>query len=293
MIDPLAGQTVFIDVSNDGGKTWTNVGSGTTNATGNFTVPVTQSLPNSPYNVGPDGLLNSPLNASLSTKNPFVSTDDSGYSMARVRIVDQSGNASNLPTDPLTSFQKNGAVTSFVVDTADPKITSFSPSTSTVLEPDSTGSLTFTFTVNKNVVPTSVNATSIQVLGAGADGVFGTNDDVLATVGNIKITPLRNGAQGPEQITFTASGSLTTGQYMVTLKGTGAAPIEDIAGNALDGGGRLAQRLRLDLPARQPRHGQHDFRRGRHLRDQRDGDEGRPDEPVPDHPGRHQRCRRG
>ncbi len=55
--NPLQGDTVFLDVFDQTTGQWVQVGQSTTNATGNFTVAVSSPLPDTPYNVGPDGLL--------------------------------------------------------------------------------------------------------------------------------------------------------------------------------------------------------------------------------------------
>ena len=238
VIDPLAGQTVILDVSTLGNGIFDRLNAGTalTDAGGNFNVTVgtdaagtglvtnTGPLPDSFYNVGPDGILNT--------------GDDTGHSQFRVRIIDTSGNASNQPTDPNSSFPAN-ARTKAVIDTAPPTITNFTPTPGTVISPDANGNVVFTITTNKNIDPSTLNATSILVVRAGPDGVLGTADDVSVPINtsSISVTYLGNAASrlGPEQISFDVSGSLPNDLYQVTLKGTGTTPITDIAGNALDG----------------------------------------------------------
>ena len=238
-IDPLAGQTVILDISTKGDGVFDrlNVGTAVSDATGHFIVTAgqdaantglvtnTAAIPDSPYNVGPDG--------KLRTK------DDSGYTWARVRIVDQSGNTSNLVTDPYTAYLQNHALTGAVIDTSAPVITSFSPTPNTRLLPDASGKITFTFGTNKNIDPASLNASSIVVTRAGADGVLGTADDVNVPIDLTSITATYLGGAagrlGPETISFTVSGNLPNDIYAVTLKGTGSSPITDVAGNDLDG----------------------------------------------------------
>jgi hypothetical protein len=246
-IDPLGGQTVIIDVSTKGivnGKVvWDliAVGSGKTNNQGQFSVPVNVGLGNSGYNVGPDGLLNSPLNLALFGKGKTSSTDDTGQTLIRARIIDTSGNVSDQPTDPLTAFQANNAVTSAVIDTIAPDISSISPAPNSVNAVTAlTGAVTVSFTVDKNLDLTSLQTPgAIVVTRSGPDGVLGTSDDVTVQVNtsSITITPLKNGPLGPERVTFTISSGLVNDEYRVALKGTGTTPITDIAGNALDGAG--------------------------------------------------------
>ena len=63
--------------------------------------------------MGPDGLLGTP--------------DDTNLDIARVRIVNTAGNASNAFTDPISAFEAEGAATNFIVDTLAPQITAESP----------------------------------------------------------------------------------------------------------------------------------------------------------------------
>jgi hypothetical protein len=240
-INPLAGQIVVIDVSTKGNGVWDrmNAGTASTNAQGQFVVTVgtdgantglvtnTSGLPDSPYSVGANGLLNSSANAGLL---PGQNTDDTGSTMVRVRIIDASGNSSST-TDP-------NSRTTLIVDSRGPTVTSISPTQGTLLKPNSSGVVPISFTVNKNITPSTLTANSINLIGAGPDGNFGTADDTTVSInpGSLKITPLKNGAQGPEQIDFSVSpGLLKNGLYELVLKGTGPNPITDIAGNPLSG----------------------------------------------------------
>jgi hypothetical protein len=239
-ITPLAGQTIIIDVSTQSNGTFDRLNAGTavTDAQGNFSVTIgkdgantglvtnTSAVPDSPYNVGPDGKLN-PLDG-----------DDKGYTFFRIRVIDQSGNASNLPTDPLSAFIKNNALAAAVIDTTSPVLTTFTPSPSGVLKADpTTGKLTFSFVTSENIDPKSLNTSSIIVTRSGPDGLLGTKDDVNVPIdaSSIAAVYLATTPKGPEQISFTVSGTLPNDLYQVTLKGTGSTPITDIAGNGLAG----------------------------------------------------------
>ncbi len=242
-IEPLAGLTVILDISTKGNGVFDRLNAGTalTMANGSFLVTVgqdgagtglvtnTSPLPDSIYNVGPDGILR--------TK------DDSGYTWARIRVIDQSGNASDLPTDTNAQFAAKNALSAAVIDTAPPTITSFSPAPNSLIQPTN-GSITFTFTTNKNIDPKTLNANSILVTNAGPDGILGTADDVAVPINAASITTTYlgnaapNGSRlGPERISFTVSGGLSSNYYAVTLKGSGANAITDIAGNPLAGNG--------------------------------------------------------
>lgn len=234
-IVPLAGQTVYLDVSTRGNGVfdYLNAGTALTDANGRFLVTVGQDgagtglvigngLPDSPYSVGPDGLLGT--------------GDDTGYTQFRIRVVDQSGNVSNLPSDSLESFFGKGATTTAVIDTAPPKITSLSPAPGTQIAPGSDGKVTFTLVIDKNIDPNTVNADTILVTRAGPDGVLGTKDDVSVPIDSgVNISGLGGTAKGPARVIFTISGALPNDLYQVTIKGAGTTALTDIAGNALDG----------------------------------------------------------
>ncbi len=251
---PLAGQTVYIDVGitllvNGVETTYfdptklpaslssyaqyirEDAGTATSVAGGTFQVTVgvdgantglvtdTNPLPDlfPIYNVGLDGKL-SPLPG-----------DDSGYYVARVRIVDQSGNESN-PADP-------NAQLPFVVDKTAPTATFTAPTQGQIITSLVNGQVIFSFTTNKNIDLTHFTAASIQVINAGPDGVLGTADDVTIPVNptsiNVTYLDVGTGGKGAEQITFSTEGTLTNNLYQVTLLNTGADAVRDIAGNTL------------------------------------------------------------
>ena len=228
--NPVAGDTVFIDVSTLGNGVFNviDAGVGTTDANGNFSIKLTTPLPQTNYNVGPDGLLGT--------------ADDTGYSEARVRVVDQSGNVSNTLTGTLQSFAAQGAVYNFVIDTIRPVVTSFTPTANTVA-PVVNGTIPVTVTFNKNIDPKTLNTNTIQVVRSGGDGIFGNGNDVTMTIdpNSIKLVPIPGGGPlGPEKLTFNVIGGsgapIANDDYQLTLKGSGAGAIEDIAGNPLGGG---------------------------------------------------------
>ena len=229
---PSAGMTVYLDVLSNttNGSQWVeNVGTATTNAQGQFLVTVGVDGANT-------GLVTStsPLPDSPWTFNPATGKFG-GYSEARVRVVDQSGNVSTITS---------ASEASFIVDTAAPTITSFSPTPSATIQVDPTWSgLLFEFTTDKYIDPKSLNTSSILVTGAGADGILGTKDDVSVPLisGSIATSFLPNTATytnttGAELVTFAIATTVPNGLYDVTLKGTGASPIHDIPGNPLAGG---------------------------------------------------------
>jgi len=169
------------------------------------------------YNVGLDGKL-SPLPG-----------DDSGYYVARIRIVDQSGNESN-PADP-------NAQLPFVVDKTAPTAKFNTPTQGQVITSLVNGQVVVSFTTNKNIDLTHFNAASIKVVNAGPDGILGTADDVTIPINpqSISVTYLDagKGGKGSELISFATEGTLTNNLYQVTLLNTGADSVRDIAGNTL------------------------------------------------------------
>jgi large repetitive protein len=215
-VNPQSGDTVAVDVSTkgDGNFDIVNAGIGTTRADGTFTVKVSQSLPNSPYNVGPDGILGT--------------ADDTGYSVARIRVVDKNGNQSN-PNDP-------NALVRFVVDTTGARILSASPTPGSAVTPGG-GVVPVTVAVDKNIDPTSLNPTSIVVARSGGDGIFGNGNDVPVQIdpNSVAVRLVGGSPKGAEVISFNVTGVTANDVYQVTLKGTGASTVHDIAGNPISG----------------------------------------------------------
>ncbi len=183
------------------------------------------------YNVGLDGLL-SP-----------VPGDDNGYYVARVRLIDQSGNQSN-PNDP-------NAQLPFVVDQTAPTATFTSPTTNQVVTSLNNGQLSFTFITNKNIDLTHFNANSILLVSAGPTGVLGSPTQVTIPINpnSIQVTLLDKGigGKGAEEITFQSQGTITNNLYQVTLLNTGADGVRDIAGNLL--ATSPSQQFAVDVPS--------------------------------------------
>lgn len=237
-ISPLGGQTIVLDFAGPDGIFGTaddrlNAGTALTATDGSFTVTVgadgantglvknASPLPDTNYNVGKDGFLGI---------NPNTGGfDDFNYSSVRVRVIDQSGNQSPA-TDP-------NARAWFVVDSTSPTVTSSSPVAGSQATVNGT-TIPISIVVNENLDPATVNASTIRVVRAGGDEVFGNANDVpLGISGNISLTPLLGSASGAEILTFSVTGASASDFYQVTLLGTGSGPITDIAGNALAGAG--------------------------------------------------------
>ncbi len=202
------GLSVFLDVAVNGTSgdfNYLNVGSAVTDAAGNFSVTATTPLPDSPYNVGPDGFLPPPYTA-----------DNTGYSVARIRVFDQAGNMSTF-NDPNSLFK-------FYIDTTHPQITATTPTIGSLDSPTST-TLHVTFNTSENINPSTLTAASIGIV--GPDG----STPILAP-GSIQIVPLFTGG-GAEQISFDITGATVNGAYGIFLATSGANAVKDFAGNTL------------------------------------------------------------
>ncbi len=229
---PVAGQNVVVDVSTAGNGVFNlmNVGSGVTNANGDFSIQVSTPLPNSPYVVGPDGTLDALYSVDAGGNViPNPNNQDTGYSIARVRVVDASGNTLSDPTAA-------NAQTPFIIDTTAPVITAATPAPNSVATLNSNGQVDVSVGFNKTIYTPSFTSSSVTLVGSGGTGTFGNASNVtyplnLANLGiTVNHTPL-----GGMTITFTLPANLPNDLYQLTLKGTGSKPIIDIAGNPLDG----------------------------------------------------------
>ena len=255
---PLQGQTAIVDV----GVAWIgpdgniarffdpqsapaslrpfvrpNAGTALTDNTGRFEVTIgtdgastglvtnTDPLPSSPYNVGFNGNL-----------IPIPGTVY-GYYVARARVVDQSGNVSN--------YGKPDARAPFVVDTGD-AASQGAPLQATITNPlnnavvsNPTSSFAFQLQTNKNLDLTHFGASQIELVQAGPTGSFDDGSQTVITIdpASIQVTYLDaynnggNGGKGAERIEFKAASTLANGLYRLTILGTGADGIRDIAGN--------------------------------------------------------------
>ncbi len=227
----LQGQTVFIDVSTLGNGVFNDLdaGVGTTNAQGQFSITLTNPVPNTPNTVGTNGMQEGP---------------GSTITLVRVRVVDQSGNVSNQVTDPIQLYAAEGALTGFQEDTVLPKIAAFSPTANTVVQPNSNGQVVFSTTFTKNMKTSTINPNSVLVFRTGGSGSF-TNPVAVPLVpvsggggGDFTYSYSTNPATlGYETITWAVAGNQPNDQYAFVLKGTGANAITDLAGNPLDGQG--------------------------------------------------------
>ncbi|MBX6312577.1 MAG: hypothetical protein IRY99_06610, partial [Isosphaeraceae bacterium] len=210
-------ETVILQVFDPTTGAWVNRGIAPVGANGTFSVTVTgPPLPDSPYNVGPDGILGT--------------ADDTGKSLARVLVVDQSGNVSN-PSDP-------SAQTSFIVDTKGPQVIAAIPSPNEQVTPVN-GVVSVGLGISENLDPAKIIG-ALSARGAGPDGIFGTGDDIPLAISfdpatGIQYLDTPSGGPGREIIHFNINGVTTNGLYQVRLSGTSPNAATDIAGNSLDG----------------------------------------------------------
>ncbi|QDV37134.1 S8 family serine peptidase [Tautonia plasticadhaerens] len=209
---PLLGQRVVLDLDIDGDGTFEMIGVGTatTDASGNFTITPSGAIDaDTPFNVGADGQLGT--------------ADDSGFSRARVRVTDVSGNPSD-PDDP-------NATVDFILDTRGPRIIDATPAPGSLVD---AGRFRVSFTTDENLSLASLMAGgAITVAGAGLDGAFGTMDDVAAGIdmSSLNVEFLATSPSGPSRVSFDVTGAVTSDVYRVTITDT----VTDRAGNMLDG----------------------------------------------------------
>ncbi len=204
----------------------------------------------------------------------------SGYYVARVRVIDQSGNQSN-PADP-------NAQVPFVVDNTPPTVTVTSPTAGQVITSLTNGVLNFTITTSKNIDHDALQ----RVVDRSRSARARTASSARATTSRSRSTPPRSrsvyldkgiGGPGAEQITFStqAGTTLTNNLYELTLLNTGADAVRDIAGNVLADPGHSGLRRRRPVPGPEPVRGRGSRRRlghghqGRPLRHDRRGHDGR------------------
>ena len=222
-LNATTGQLVRLDIDSDGDGNFErlNVATARTDANGNFTITVGQDaaglgidnsllpLPDSLFNVGPDGILGTP--------------DDSGFSLARVRVFDTSGNPSDI--------NDTSAIAGFLLDTKGPRITAATPASNSLVTP---GQFTVSFTADENIFFPSLQVPgAITAVGAGQDGIFGTADDNVANVdlSSLNIEFLGGTPMGPSRVTFNVTGANASDVYRVSITDL----VTDRATNAIDG----------------------------------------------------------
>ena len=213
---PAVGQTVVLDISTKGNGVFDRLNAGTATTTavpgnpsqGQFTVSVTGApLPDSPAKVGANGILN------------IFDGDTTGFSYARIRVVDQSGNSSNV-ADP-------NALTPFIVDTRAPQVFATIPVPNAQVS--SAGQIVVTLALNENLNPGSVNANNVRVTRSGGDGIIGNANDAIVPVQSIILSPVQ-AATGFQAIAVVLSAGLPNDIYNVQLIANG---VSDLAGNPL------------------------------------------------------------
>jgi hypothetical protein len=140
-------------------------------------------------------------------------------------VVDTSGNSSST-SDP-------NAQARFVIDTAGPRVISTSPVSNTV-PPVVNGQISVGLVINETTASTSVNATSIRAVRAGADGKLGTADDVALAISGLTISG-SGSASIQEFVNFVIQGATASDLYRVIVSGATPGGVTDVAGNVLDG----------------------------------------------------------
>jgi hypothetical protein len=244
---PLKGQTAIVDIGialvgptgttvyfADSSNIPTNVlpyirenaGTGLTDVNGNFTVILGLDGAGTGLLINKNPLLTSPYNVGSSGQLVPIPGTVNGYYVARVRVIDQSGNQSN-PNNP-------NAQAPFVVDTVPPVVSVTSPVPNSVLS-SSTGPLNFVVDTSENMDLTHFTTSQIQLLKSAPNGSFTGTGVTTIAVGSaitVKYLDAGTGGTGREEIDFSSANGLANGLYQLTLKGTSADNgIRDIAGN--------------------------------------------------------------
>jgi hypothetical protein len=131
--------------------------------------------------------------------------------------------------DSIRQWIADGAVDDTAPPPATPvQITSLSPAPNTTLDA-APASIRVGFT--KDVDPSTVNALTFEVIGAGGDGMFSNGNEVTITAAGITV-PTSN----PRSATFDLTGvTMNDDGYRVRVRGTGASVVLDMDGLALDG----------------------------------------------------------
>lgn len=211
-----AGQTVRIRYAPDGvhfDDSYTVTG--TTDAQGRFSLAPAKPLPNSPVNVGPDGILGT--------------ADDLGFSVAQIVVTNSAGNSA----DPY--YMK------LWIDTVNPRVTGYAPAANSVNLPvvvNNVRVVPISFTLNENTDPASL-LQGIAISRSGGDGTFGEANDVTGISFDTPVVTYLGGTSGAVRVNFNiidATGGLPNDVYRVTLRSTAPA-VTDRAGNPIDGAG--------------------------------------------------------
>ncbi len=233
----LQGQTVIIDISSQGNGVFDilNAGIGTTNAQGQFKVTLTKPIPDTPGTVGVNGIQEGP---------------GSLLAYARVRIIDQSGNQSNLITDPISAFVNEGALTALQEDTKLPKVAAFSPTANTVVQPNANGQVVFTTVFTKNMKNSTLNANSVLVYRTGGSGNFTAPVQVPLAAGSFTYSYSTNPATlGYETVTFAIAGEPAQRRVLLHPEGD-RAPTRSPTSPATPSTGRAPARAATTPAAR-------------------------------------------
>jgi hypothetical protein len=230
-VNPLQNQTIYLEYFNPTAGGYQLAGMTSTDISGNFAVPTSViSLPDTPFNVGNDGILGT--------------ADDSGTTTMRITAQDTSGNLS-----------APAIVGGIYIDTVGPIITGLTP-TPNSQPPLVNGTVTFTLTFNENVDLSTFNTNTLVLVGAGGDGNFNSGNEqsipvtpssIVATYYNS--TSALHTAQGQMSVSFSFGGFTRNDQYQLTVRGSGANKVTDIAGNAILGGTDLATGIVVYSPS--------------------------------------------
>ncbi|HDZ44671.1 MAG TPA: LEPR-XLL domain-containing protein [Phycisphaerae bacterium] len=146
----------------------------------------------------------------------------------KAAILDGADPISSLTGRTVTGARLNAYASLQLIDGADrrgPTVESVSPSGLSA-----TGN-TIAIVFSEDILPESVLGANFLLRGSGPDGGFDALDDVIFSIPTSWLTQTHS-----NRITITLDADLPYDNYRLTILGTGATPIRDMAGNALNDG---------------------------------------------------------
>jgi len=138
---------------------------------------------------------------------------------ATATITDAAGNPLNAGVDEVVTFTVRH-------DMVPPTVTGLTPTPASYVDA-APGSVVAT--LSEGLDAATVTTGTFVLESSGGDGTFGDGDETVITPAAVSMT-------AADEATLDLTGvALTDDTYRVTLVGTGASPVTDLEGNALDG----------------------------------------------------------
>ena len=138
-------------------------------------------------------------------------------------VLDGENNGTGVPSGDGTPG--GDYVRTFALSTSKLQIQQTTPAANATIS--SLSSVTVKF--NKDVDAATVTTSTVLLLKPGADGVFGTGDDVVVTPATVSMTDSKTA------VLDLSGAQLPNGSYQLRVTGSGTTPVADVNGNILDG----------------------------------------------------------